>query len=74
VADLVLTSGVQEVFRDAVHIAPFRRSADAPPPVCARMEDFAAREGAPLRNAALDAAQVLAAIVRHRLPAVPWTP
>jgi len=74
VADLVLTSGVQEVFRDAVHIAPFRRSADAPPPVCARMEDFAARDGVPLRNAALDAAQVLAAIVRHRLPAVPWTP
>ena len=72
VADLVLVSGGQEIYRDTVHLAPYLRSADAPPPVCARREDFAAKDGAPLRHAAMDGAQVLAAIVRHRLPALPW--
>jgi hypothetical protein len=72
VADLVLARGAQEIYRDTVHLAPYLRSADAPPPVCARREDFAARDGAPLRHAATDAAQVLAAIVRHRLRALPW--
>lgn len=73
VADLVLASGGEEIYRDTVHMAPWRRSADAPPPVCAHWEDFAAKDGAPLRHAALDAAQVLAAIARHRTPALPWT-
>jgi hypothetical protein len=73
VADLVLASRGQEIYRDTVHLAPYLRSADAPPPVCANREDFAAKDGAPLRHAATDAAQVLAAIVRHRLPALPWT-
>lgn len=73
VADLVLHAGNREVYRDTVHMAPYRRSADAPPPVCAAMEDFAAKDGAPVRHAALDAAQVLAAIARHRLAALPWT-
>ena len=72
VADLVLTSGEQEIYRDTVHLAPYLRSVDAPPPVCARREDFAAKDGAPLRLAATDAAQVLAAIVRNRLPVLPW--
>lgn len=72
VADLVLARGGEEIYRDTVHMAPWRRSADAPPPVCAHMEDFAAKDGAPLRHAALDAGQVLAAIARHRTPALPW--
>lgn len=73
-ADLVLRAAGRELFRDTVYLEPYRRSADAPPPVCADMAGFAARGGAPLRDAALDYAQVLAAIVRHRLPALPWTP
>jgi hypothetical protein len=72
VADVVLASEGREIYRDTVHLAPYLRSADAPPPVCAHREDFAAKDGAPLRHAAIDAAQVLAAIVRHRLPALPW--
>jgi len=72
-AEIVLTAGGHERYRDAVYLEPFHRSADAPPPVCAHMEDFAAKDGAPVRNAALDAAQVLAAIVRQRTPALPWT-
>jgi hypothetical protein len=72
VADLVLASGGREVYRDTVQLAPYLRSADAPPPVCTSREDFAANDGAPLRLAAMDAAQVLAAIVCHRLPVVPW--
>lgn len=71
-ADVVLTSGGQEVYRDTIHLAPYLRSVDAPPPVCAYREDFAARDGAPLRHAATDLAQVLAAIVRHRLAVLPW--
>lgn len=73
VADLVLQAGDREIYRDTVYLTPYRRSADAPPPVCGALEDFAAKDGAPLRNAALDAAQVLAAIARHRLAALPWT-
>jgi hypothetical protein len=73
-ADIVLHSGERELFRDTVHLEPWRRSADAPPPVCATMSTFAAKDGAALRNAVLDYAQVLAAIVRHRMPALPWTP
>lgn len=73
VADLVVARGGEEIYRDTVHMAPWRRSVDAPPPVCAHMEDFAAKDGAPLRHAALDAGQVLAAIARHRTPALPWT-
>jgi len=73
-ADLVLRAGDRELFRDTVFLEPYRRSADAPPPVCADMAAFAAHDGAALRNAVLDYAQVLAAIVRDRLPALPWTP
>ena len=73
-ADIVVHDGGREVYRDTVYLEAWRRSADAPPPVCAHMEDFAAKDGAPVRNAALDAAQVLAAIVRLRTPALPWTP
>lgn len=72
-ADIVVQDSAREVYRDTVYLEAWRRSADAPPPVCAHMEDFAAKDGAPARNAALDAAQVLAAIVRQRTPALPWT-
>jgi hypothetical protein len=72
VADLVLAGGGQEIYRDTVHLTPYLRSADAPPPVCAFREHFAAKDGAPLRYAAMDAAQVLAAIARHRLAVLPW--
>lgn len=73
-ADLVVRAGDREVFRDTVYLEPYRRSADAPPPVCADLADFAAQDGAALRNAVLDYAQVLAAIARDRLPALAWTP
>jgi hypothetical protein len=73
-ADIVLHDGERELFRDTVYLEPWRRSADAPPPVCASMVAFAAKDGAALRHAVLDYAQVLAAIVRHRTPALPWTP
>jgi len=73
-ADLVVRAGDRELFRDTVYLEPYRRSADAPPPVCAELAGFAAQDGAALRNAVLEYAQVLAAIARHRLPALPWTP
>lgn len=72
VADVMVASGGREIYRDTVHLMPYLRSADAPPPVCAYREDFAAKDGAPLRHAASDAAQVLTAIVSHRLPVLPW--
>lgn len=72
-ADLVVRAGDRELFRDTVYLEPYRRSADAPPPVCADLAAFAAQDGAALRNAVLDYAQVLAAIARHRLPALAWT-
>ncbi len=74
VADIVLREGELVRFRDTVHLEPYRRSADAPPPVCAAMAAFAKEEGRALRHAATDYAQVLAAIVRGRLPALPWQP
>jgi hypothetical protein len=72
-ADLVVRAGDRELFRDTVYLEPYRRSADAPPPVCADLAAFAAQDGAALRNAVLDYAQVLAAIARDRLPALAWT-
>jgi hypothetical protein len=73
-ADIVLHDRGREVYRDTVYLEAWRRSADAPPPVCADMAAFAANDGAALRNAVLDYAQVLAAIVRQRTPALPWMP
>lgn len=74
VAHLVVQAGENVLFRDTVHIEPYRRSDDVPPPICATMEAFADAEGASLRRAVRDYAQILAAIVRHRLPALPWSP
>lgn len=74
VADIVVQAGEREIFRDTVYLEPWHRSADAPPPVCATMEAFAAKDGVALHNAVLDYAQVLAAITRHRLSGLPWTP
>lgn len=73
-SDLIVTTGGRELFRDAIHIRPYRRSADAPPPVCAEMWDFADKEGRSLQNAARDYAQVLAAIALHRIKDLPWRP
>jgi hypothetical protein len=70
--DLVLHAGERETWRDTVYLEPYRRSADAPPPVCATLERFAARDGGALRDAIAQYAQVVAAIARSRLPALSW--
>lgn len=71
-ADLVIAEGGREVFRDAIYINTFRRSADAPPPSCRSVQDFAEKDGRPLRNAARTYSQVLAAITVQRIKEIPW--
>jgi hypothetical protein len=73
-ADLLVHAGTRELFRDTVYLEAWRRSADVPPRVCGTLEDFARKDGAALHNAVLDYAQVLAAVTRLRLPALPWKP
>jgi hypothetical protein len=73
-SDLVLTAGGRELFRDTIYLSPYRRSADAPPPICGGMAEFAKNDGIALRNAALDYAQVLAAIALRRARRFPWKP
>jgi hypothetical protein len=73
-ADLILTAGGRELFRDTIYLWPHRRSADAPPPVCGGMGEFAKNDGIALRNAARDYAQVLAAIALRRARQFPWKP
>ena len=72
VADLVIANGTREIFRDEIHVNTSRRSNDAPPPACRPVQDFADKEGLPLRNAAHTYAQVLAAIAVHRIKEMPW--
>jgi hypothetical protein len=71
---LIVTAGGQELFRDAIHMTPYRRSADAPPPACRTLKEFAEDEGQSLKNAAHDHAQVLAVIAMQRLRELPWKP
>lgn len=73
-AELVVTQGGGEVLRDPLVVTAWRRSADAPPPVCATMAEFAADDGRLLRKAVLDTAEVLAGMTVHRLPGVAWAP
>ena len=72
-AELVVTQDGTELLRDPLLLTPWRRSVDAPPPVCATMTEFAERDGRLLRDAILETAQVLAAMTVSRLPAVAWT-
>jgi len=71
-ADLIIADGAREIFRDEIRIGTSRRSADAPPPSCLPFQDFAEKDGIPLRNAARTYAQVLAAIAVHRIKEMPW--
>jgi hypothetical protein len=73
-SDLILTAGGRELARDRIHLWPYLRSADAPPPICGGMGEFARNDGIALRNAALDYAQVLAAIALRRARQLPWKP
>lgn len=70
--DLLLEASGQVLYRDTVYLEPYRRSEDAPPPVCAAMDRFAARDGTALREAVLQYAEVIAAIANHRLVGLPW--
>jgi len=71
-ADLIIADGAREIFRDEIRISTSRRSADAPPPSCLPFQDFADKDGLPLRNAARTYAQVLAAIAVQRIKEMPW--
>ncbi len=72
-AELVVTQGGEELFRDPLVVTAWRRSADAPPPVCATMAEFAEGDGRLLRKAVLDTAEVLAGMTVQRLPGLAWT-
>jgi len=71
-AELVVTQDGTELLRDPLLLTPWRRSSDAPPPLCATMKEFADNDGRRLRDAILETAQVLAAMTVHRLPAAAW--
>ncbi len=59
-------------FQDVVHIEPYLRSSDSPPPLCGSLDTLAARDAHAVRNALVDYAQVLAAIIVRRTEALPW--
>jgi hypothetical protein len=61
-----------EVFQAPVYIEPLRRSADAPPPICASMAEFAKDDGERLASAIGDYSRVLGAITVHRLQGLSW--
>ena len=71
-AELVVTQGATEVLRNPLLVTAWRRSADAPPPVCATLAEFADNDGRLLRKAILDTAQVLAGMAVNRLPGLAW--
>jgi len=62
----------RNVFEDMIHIEPYLRSSDAPPPVCATLSAFAAGDGRLVKRGVTDEAQVLAAIVIRRTRTLPW--
>lgn len=62
----------RDVFEDLIHVEPYVRSRDAPPPECATLSDFAAGDGRLVRRGLTDYAQVLAVIVIRRTGALPW--
>lgn len=62
----------REVFEDTIHLEPYLRSSDAPPPVCATLSDFAVGDGRLVRHGLADYAQVLAAIAIRRTRTLPW--
>lgn len=72
-AELVVAQDGAELLRDPLLLTPWRRSTDAPPPLCATMKELAENDGRRLRDAILETAQVLAAMTVHRLPAAAWT-
>lgn len=68
-ADLVVRGVEGERRRERLSITPTDASADAPPPQCASLERFAAREGQLVRDTAAEYAQVLAVMAIDRLRA-----
>jgi hypothetical protein len=62
----------RNVFEDTIHVEPYLRSSDAPPPVCATLSDFAVGDGRLVKRGLTDEAQVLAAIVIRRTRTLPW--
>lgn len=72
-AELVVEVADAQVFQAPVYIEPLRRSADAPPPICGSMAEFANDDGAQLRSAIGDYARVIGAITAHRLRGLSWS-
>jgi hypothetical protein len=72
--DVVVTMAGTELLKDTIAQGPWRRSVDVPPPVCATMDEFSADSGRLLRDAVVDAAQALAAIIVNRMPGLAWKP
>ena len=66
-ASLVVANADGAVREDALVVALTNRSADAPPPVCAPIDRFAADDASLLRNAILELVELIAAFVRQRL-------
>lgn len=66
-AALVASKADGTVREDALVVALTNRSADAPPPICAPVDRFAADDAALLRNAILELAELIAAFALQKL-------
>lgn len=55
------------VYEDMVYMEPFLRSSDAPPPACHELAALTRGDGTLLTHAVAETAEILAAIVVHRL-------
>ncbi len=62
----------EEIYKDFIYIEPYLRSADAPPPHCATVGEFAENQGALAKQTIDDFSVILANIVAHRLPVLSW--
>lgn len=67
----VLTADASLLFRDDVFWGPSKRSEDAPPPQCGSLDDFAAEEGKLASATAVEASEIVSALIARRLRTKP---
>ena len=65
-AAIVVSKDGQPLLQEFIYIEPYLRSADAPAPLCATVDRFAADKGKLIRQGLNDYAQILAAIFMQR--------
>lgn len=71
-ADIAVSIEAREVFREALFLEPYLRSADVPPPICSTLSQFAGHDGERLKAAIGQYVQLLTALVIDRLPVLTW--